>query len=375
MALELSGEGRPLLGSPTSPADSQLHVRWSRLQALPPQPPLGSELPLEQQPPPPGKPPPPLGKPPAYSSMLSTDSGCESEGGVSDSVYSTVTSCTSDLVRLQLEPLPSDEEAEQEERAEAAATPPPPPAESTDSRRVRSWSLEARGAEVAAEPVICAAAETADLLPLRLALGSYSEPSLTTSASTASMPICRICHMPSEERAELISPCRCAGTMQYIHTACLMHWIEVSSRRSKRPPCCELCQYQYQRHKSFRVGRWVVPAVSTRDKVLHSVFIITAIVMITCAIITIFCFKQDSGKRRLMYDEAELTANETVTLVCGILFFAGFFVGMYCEVKAKYSMYHLVSRVFYLNQQWSIDEYDRAKDDKFRGLPPGGSAV
>ncbi|XP_037093402.1 E3 ubiquitin-protein ligase MARCHF1-like [Pollicipes pollicipes] len=208
--------------------------------------------------------------------------------------------------------------------------------------------------------------------PLRHAL---SEPSLVTSASTASMPICRICHMPSEERAELISPCRCAGTMQYIHTACLMHWIEVSSRRAKRPPCCELCQYQYQRHKRFRVGRWLVPAVSTRDKLLHALFVITAIVMVTCAVITIFCFKQDSGKRRLAYDEAELTSNETVTLVCGILFFASFFVGMYCEIKAKYSIYQLVTRVFYLNQQWFIEEYDRSKDDKFRCSPTGGSPV
>ena len=95
-------------------------------------------------------------------------------------------------------------------------------------RRVRSWSLEARGPAEAVEPVISVAAagvsETAeaDLLPVLPLRHSYSEPSLTTSASTASMPICRICHMPSEERAELISPCRCAGTMQYIHTACLM---------------------------------------------------------------------------------------------------------------------------------------------------------
>ncbi|KAF0291561.1 E3 ubiquitin-protein ligase MARCH1 [Amphibalanus amphitrite] len=293
MALESSGEGRPLLESPGSPAEApaqavsrQLAVRWSCLEALePPEPP-----------PPPHQ----LAKPPAYSSMLSTDSGCESEGGASDSVYSTVTSCTSDLVRLQLDPLPAEgadcEESQQERPGAApaeAVAPPPPPAEPADERRVRSWSLEARGAaEAAAEPAVGAPeAAEADLLPAPLR-HSYSEPSLTTSASTASMPICRICHMPSEERAELISPCRCAGTMQYIHTACLMHWIEVSSRRSKRPPCCELCQYQYQRHKRFRVGRWIVPAVSTRDKVLHSVFILTAIVMITCAVITIFCFKQ-----------------------------------------------------------------------------------
>ena len=139
MALKLSGEGRPLLGSPTSPAEqapgaTELHVRWSCLEALPPEPPPGTELQLQLE---------ELGKPPVpvYSSMLSTDSGCESEGGVSDSVYSTVTSCNSDLVRMQLEPLPSEEAEEQEQEqpvtqpAESAPPPPLPPPETTDDRR------------------------------------------------------------------------------------------------------------------------------------------------------------------------------------------------------------------------------------------------
>ena len=46
---------------------------------------------------------------------------------------------------------------------------------------------------------------------------------LSTSSSTASMPMCRICHLPQGEGIDsLISPCRCAGTMQFIHQGCLM---------------------------------------------------------------------------------------------------------------------------------------------------------
>ena len=114
--------------------------------------------------------------------------------------------------------------------------------------RVRSWSLEAQGAAAAAaaEPAISAAGgcisevEVADLLPVLPLRHSYSEPSLTTSASTASMPICRICHMPSDERAELISPCRCAGTMQYIHTGCLMVSTEYCISPSSASPTVSL---------------------------------------------------------------------------------------------------------------------------------------
>lgn len=44
-----------------------------------------------------------------------------------------------------------------------------------------------------------------------------------SAASSALIPICRICHLPEDESdSMLISPCRCAGTMQFIHNSCLM---------------------------------------------------------------------------------------------------------------------------------------------------------
>ena len=45
-----------------------------------------------------------------------------------------------------------------------------------------------------------------------------------SETSSAALPICRICHMPGEledEQEMLISPCRCAGTLQFIHNTCL----------------------------------------------------------------------------------------------------------------------------------------------------------
>ena len=34
----------------------------------------------------------------------------------------------------------------------------------------------------------------------------------------------------------------------------LQKWLEVSSKRRTGPPSCELCQYQYLRHKKFVVS-------------------------------------------------------------------------------------------------------------------------
>ena len=50
---------------------------------------------------------------------------------------------------------------------------------------------------------------------------NYDSKSNLSETGSAVYSICRICHMPEDESEMLISPCRCAGTMQFIHNACL----------------------------------------------------------------------------------------------------------------------------------------------------------
>ena len=53
--------------------------------------------------------------------------------------------------------------------------------------------------------------------------------------------ICRICYTGNEEAdSPLITPCRCAGSLKYVHQDCLEQWIKVSKRKS-----CELCKYGF----------------------------------------------------------------------------------------------------------------------------------
>lgn len=63
--------------------------------------------------------------------------------------------------------------------------------------------------------------DSASLVPLPLPLSLDTKSNLTDSTS-AILPICRICHMPGDESEILISPCRCVGTVQFIHNTCLM---------------------------------------------------------------------------------------------------------------------------------------------------------
>lgn len=186
---------------------------------------------------------------------------------------------------------------------------------------------------------------------------SAAQLSIASSYGDNGSPICKICHMTARENDPLISPCRCSGTMQYIHCGCLMRWLEVCHKRGRRPASCELCQYQYHWHKKFKIRHWQFPQCSRKDKILHLLFILSALLMITCASLTIMFFKQDKGTKVDL--NQELTQSEIGNLVCGVLFFVAFFVAIYVEAKSHNTLYKLLVKFIHINQQWYIDEYEK----------------
>ncbi|KAG8201273.1 hypothetical protein JTE90_016759 [Oedothorax gibbosus] len=190
-------------------------------------------------------------------------------------------------------------------------------------------------------------------------LPSASAAQLSIASSAGDLPTCKICHTAAKPEDPLISPCRCTGTLRYIHCGCLMKWLEICNKRSRKPPICELCKYQFHWHKKFKVGQWQFPHCSWQDKILHTIFLISVLIMIGCAIVTVLCFKQH---RVAKAEHLELTQSEIVTLVCGALFFLAFFLAMYVEIKARNTIYKLLLKFIYLNQQWYIDEYDKKKE-------------
>ncbi|CAG9530198.1 unnamed protein product [Cercopithifilaria johnstoni] len=57
---------------------------------------------------------------------------------------------------------------------------------------------------------------------------------------------CRICHSFGSYGDPLISPCRCTGSLKYVHISCLLHWLTICAHNLKRPAICELCLYKYR---------------------------------------------------------------------------------------------------------------------------------
>lgn len=74
-------------------------------------------------------------------------------------------------------------------------------------------------------------------------------------ALTMDRPTCRICGEVSEEDAPLYHPCRCAGTIKYVHEICLVKWLTIKQTgRSGEPQViadltqskCELCGFDFR---------------------------------------------------------------------------------------------------------------------------------
>ncbi|KAH9893215.1 hypothetical protein C8Q73DRAFT_746014 [Cubamyces lactineus] len=57
---------------------------------------------------------------------------------------------------------------------------------------------------------------------------------------------CRICSAPAEPDQPLFHPCKCSGTIRYIHQDCLTEWLAHSKKKT-----CDVCKYPYSFTKVY----------------------------------------------------------------------------------------------------------------------------
>lgn len=83
----------------------------------------------------------------------------------------------------------------------------------------------------------------------------------STLSSTPDI-MCRICRCePGAEK--IISPCYCAGSLQYVHQSCLLKWLKAYDCVNKHH--CELCQYEFKL-KPKPWMEWRMPALSVTEQ-------------------------------------------------------------------------------------------------------------
>uniref|UniRef100_A0A3P9JXA6 RING-type E3 ubiquitin transferase n=1 Tax=Oryzias latipes TaxID=8090 RepID=A0A3P9JXA6_ORYLA len=176
----------------------------------------------------------------------------------------------------------------------------------------------------------------------RFSLTSYTESGFRT-------PVCRICFQ-GPEHGELLSPCRCSGSVRCTHQPCLIKWI--SERGSW---ACELCYYKYQ-----------VIAISTKNPLQWQTISLTVIekVQIAAAILgSLFLMASISW---LVWSSFSPSARwQRQDLLFQICYGMYGFMDVVCIALIVHegpSVFRIVHRWQAVNQQWKVLNYDKSLD-------------
>ena len=100
-----------------------------------------------------------------------------------------------------------------------------------------------------------------------------SSESNSQNETLSSEKICRICYDDQKEE-KLISPCKCSGSVQWVHHSCLQKWIDISHKNE-----CSTCKYTYQYQKKYKRSFYKHLDHSYVPKVLTIVFILITTIM------------------------------------------------------------------------------------------------
>ncbi|KAJ8003393.1 hypothetical protein DPEC_G00147860 [Dallia pectoralis] len=176
----------------------------------------------------------------------------------------------------------------------------------------------------------------------RLSLNSCTDSGVRT-------PLCRICFQ-GPEQGEMLSPCRCSGSVRCTHEPCLIKWISERGSWS-----CELCYYKYQ-----------VIAISTKNPLQWQTISLTVIekVQIAAAVLgSLFLIASISW---LVWSSLSPSAKwQRQDLLFQICYAMYGFMDLVCIALIIHegpSVFRIFNRWQAVNQQWKVLNYDKIKD-------------
>ncbi|CCE72676.1 Piso0_000266 [Millerozyma farinosa CBS 7064] len=101
---------------------------------------------------------------------------------------------------------------------------------------------------------------------------------------------CRVCRGEGTESQPLLHPCKCRGSIKYIHQNCLMEWLKHSNKSTKK---CDICNTPYQFRTIYDQNMPKrIPVKLIWDKLL-SIFLSTSVktlslfLYVTCLIVQV----------------------------------------------------------------------------------------
>eukprot|EP00064_Thunnus_orientalis_P006783 superscaffoldBa00000723_g6801 len=178
-------------------------------------------------------------------------------------------------------------------------------------------------------------------------LDASSLPSLSESGTRS--PQCRICFQ-GPEKGELLSPCRCAGSVRCTHQSCLIRWISERGSWS-----CELCYFKYQ-----------VLAISTKNPLQWQAISLTVIEKVQIAAIILGSLFLIASISWLVWSSLSPSAKwQRQDLLFQICYGMYGFMDIVCIgliIHEGSSVYRIFKRWQAVNQKWKVLNYEKAKD-------------
>uniref|UniRef100_A0AAQ6ICR4 RING-type E3 ubiquitin transferase n=1 Tax=Anabas testudineus TaxID=64144 RepID=A0AAQ6ICR4_ANATE len=162
---------------------------------------------------------------------------------------------------------------------------------------------------------------------------SNSTTGLTTASRTSISPstqdICRICHCEGDDECPLIMPCRCTGSLSFVHQACLNQWIKSSDTR-----CCELCKFDFvmeMKLKPLRKWEKLHMSKSERRKIFCSVLF--HLIAILCMLWSVFILVRRTAEEIRLGKNGVLEWPFWTKLIVVAIGFTGGLIFMYIQCK------------------------------------------
>ncbi|XP_078286226.1 E3 ubiquitin-protein ligase MARCHF11-like [Rhinoraja longicauda] len=199
----------------------------------------------------------------------------------------------------------------------------------------------------------CAPPDPGPQLPTSPADGAQSlgggGSSSNSSRDGGITPTCRICFQGSEQ-GELLSPCRCDGSVRYSHQPCLLKWISERGSWS-----CEICCYKYHvvAIRMKRPCQWEHITVTLVEKVQIIAVILGCLFLIASVTWLLWSAFSPAAvwQRRDILFQICYGMYGFMDLVCiGLIFHEGT------------AIYRVFKRWRAVNLHWTVLDYDKAMD-------------
>uniref|UniRef100_A0A3Q2FPH3 Membrane-associated ring finger (C3HC4) 1 n=1 Tax=Cyprinodon variegatus TaxID=28743 RepID=A0A3Q2FPH3_CYPVA len=98
------------------------------------------------------------------------------------------------------------------------------------------------------------------------------------------LEVCRICHCEGDDDCRLITPCRCTGSLSFVHQACLNQWIKSSDTR-----CCELCKFDFIMETKLKpLSKWEKLHMSKSEKRKIFCSVLFHLIAIVCMLWSVY---------------------------------------------------------------------------------------